>query len=87
MAALVNGLTKFAKFSFGFGAVVAAGEACLFDVDAGHRAIIYSKISGVDETVRGEGTWLKIPYIQQPLIYDVRIQPHQVASTTGTKGS
>ena len=60
--------------------------ACL-SVDAGHRAIIYSKISGVDETVRGEGTWLKIPYIQQPLLYDVRIQPHQVASTTGTKGS
>merc|ERR1711966_28226 len=85
MAALVNGLTKFAKFSFGFGAVVAAGEACLFDVDAGHRAIISSKISGVDETVRGEGTWLKIPYIQQPLICDVRIQPHQVASSTGTK--
>jgi len=85
MAALINGLTKFAKVSFGFGTIVAAGQSAMFDVDAGHRAIIFSKISGVSDQVRGEGTWFKIPYIEQPLMYDVRIQPHQVASTTGTK--
>merc|ERR1712178_111204 len=85
MAALVNGLTSFAKFSFGVGAAVGAAQLCLFDVDAGHRAIVYNLISGVEDKVRGEGTHFRIPYLHRPHLYDVRIQPHQVASSTGTK--
>jgi len=85
MAALVNGLTKFAKFSFGAGALLGGAQACLFDVDAGHRAVIYNLFNGVEQEVRGEGTHVRIPYLHTPHLFDVRITPHQVASTTGTK--
>jgi len=64
---------------------VGAFQACIFDVDAGHRAVVYNIFNGVEDRVRGEGTHLRIPYVHQPFLYDVRIQPHQVASTTGTK--
>lgn len=84
-AAIVDGLTKFAKLSFGAGVAVGAFQACIFDVDAGHRAVVYNVFNGVEDRVRGEGTHLRIPYVHQPFLYDVRIQPHQVASTTGTK--
>jgi len=84
-AAIVDGLTKFAKLSFGAGVAVGAFQACIFDVDAGHRAVVYNIFNGVEDRVRGEGTHLRIPYVHQPFLYDVRIQPHQVASTTGTK--
>merc|ERR1712070_1016148 len=85
MAGLVNGLTKFAKLSLGVGAAAGLVQACIFDVDAGHRAIVYNVINGVEDHVRGEGTHLRIPYVQQPHLYDVRVVPHQVASSTGTK--
>lgn len=84
-AAIVDGLTKFAKLSFGAGVAVGAFQACIFDVDAGHRAVVYNIFNVVEDRVRGEGTHLRIPYVHQPFLYDVRIQPHQVASTTGTK--
>jgi prohibitin 1 len=49
------------------GGVVAAGitaEFFLYDVDAGTRAVIFDKISGVQEKVVGEGTHFRIPFIQ-----------------------
>jgi prohibitin 1 len=85
MAALINGLTKFAQVSLGAGVIAGGAQLCLFDVDAGHRAIVYNVFNGVEERVRGEGTWPRIPYIDTPYMYDVRIKPHEIASSTGTK--
>jgi len=85
MAALVNGLTKFAKVSLGAGVALGGLQTCLFDVDAGHRAVVYNVFNGVEEKVRGEGTHFRVPYVHTPYMYDVRIMPHQVASSTGTK--
>jgi prohibitin 2 len=98
------------------------GELILFDasmwvlmingyrvaVDGGHRAIKYSRLSGVKKEIYNEGigcysfafqtmhalifpfysfqgTHLKIPWIETPVIYDVRAKPRNVASLTGTK--
>lgn len=33
-------------------------------VDAGNRAVIFDKIQGIQQTVKGEGTHFKIPFIQ-----------------------
>ncbi|KAL1970174.1 hypothetical protein VTN77DRAFT_6579 [Rasamsonia byssochlamydoides] len=57
----------------------------LFNVDGGHRAIKYSRISGVKKEIYNEGTHFKIPWIETPIIYDVRAKPRNVASLTGTK--
>ena len=35
--------------------------------------------------VRGEGTHFRIPWLQTPHIFDVRIRPRNISSATGTK--
>jgi len=57
----------------------------LFNVDSGHRAILFNKITGTRNTVYGEGTHLKIPFIEKPIIYNVRSRPRNIASPTGSK--
>lgn len=62
-------------------------NASLFNVDAGHRAIKYSRLRGIVDRVYGEGTHLLLPWIERPIIYDCRARPRSIASLTGTKGS
>ena len=57
----------------------------LFNVDGGHRAIVYSRIGGVSQKIFSEGTHIIIPWIETPIVYDVRAKPRNVASLTGTK--
>ena len=57
----------------------------LFNVDGGHRAIKYRRISGVSKEIYGEGTHLAVPWFETPIIYDVRAKPRNVSSLTGTK--
>ncbi|KAJ5132035.1 Prohibitin-2 [Penicillium atrosanguineum] len=57
----------------------------LFNVDGGHRAIKYSRLSGVKKEIYSEGTHIRIPWFETPIIYDVRAKPRNIASLTGTK--
>ncbi|CAI4063919.1 hypothetical protein SUVZ_07G4550 [Saccharomyces uvarum] len=57
----------------------------LFNVDGGHRAIVYSRLNGVSARIFNEGTHFIFPWIDTPIIYDVRAKPRNVASLTGTK--
>ncbi|SCW00816.1 LAFE_0C12640g1_1 [Lachancea fermentati] len=60
-------------------------NASLFNVDGGHRAIMYSRLSGVQQRIYNEGTHFAIPWLETPVVYDVRAKPRNVASLTGTK--
>ncbi|KAI1311442.1 band 7 family-domain-containing protein [Xylaria venustula] len=57
----------------------------LFNVDGGHRAIKYKRISGVSKEIYTEGTHIMIPWFETPITYDVRAKPRNVSSLTGTK--
>ncbi|CAK7242858.1 MAG: Prohibitin-2, subunit of the prohibitin complex (Phb1p-Phb2p) [Sporothrix thermara] len=57
----------------------------LFNVDGGHRAIKYRRLSGVSKEIYGEGTHFLVPWFESPIIYDVRARPRNVSSLTGTK--
>ncbi|RSH81543.1 prohibitin subunit [Saitozyma podzolica] len=57
----------------------------IFNVDGGHRAIKYSRLHGIRSDIYPEGTHLVIPWIESPIIYDVRAKPRNIASLTGTK--
>eukprot|EP01039_Chlorochromonas_danica_P005454 gene5454-6004_t len=76
-----------ATTTLGAGAIVAGvvSDFFLFDVDAGTRAVIFDKLNGLQEKVVGEGTHFRIPYLQVPIIMDVRDRPRQINSITGTK--
>merc|ERR1712012_642174 len=64
------------------GAVV---NSALFNVDGGHRAVIFDRFVGVKKEVVGEGTHFMIPWVQRPIIYDIRARPKNVPSITGSK--
>ncbi|TPX48752.1 hypothetical protein SeMB42_g00336 [Synchytrium endobioticum] len=67
------------------GGLVLGVNASLFNVDGGHRAVKFSRIGGVKNTVYGEGTHFVVPWLENPIIYDVRAKPRNIASLTGTK--
>lgn len=71
----------------GLGIAVAGGvvQSALYNVDGGHRAVIFDRFRGVTQTVVGEGTHFLIPWVQRPIIFDVRARPRNVPSVTGSK--
>ena len=48
---------------------------------------MYDRISGVKPEPVGEGTHLRIPWLQSPNVMDIRTRPRTISSVTGTKGA
>ena len=63
----------------------ALSQAAIYDVKGGTRAVIFDRISGVQEKVVNEGTHFLIPWLQKSIIYDVRTKPRNISTTTGSK--
>nr|CCA22600.1 prohibitin2 putative [Albugo laibachii Nc14] len=69
-----------------FGGIAAYGlYQSVFNVPAGHRAVVYSRLDGVGKKVIEQGTHFLIPWFNRPIIFDVRTRPRTYASLTGTK--
>jgi len=64
------------------GAVV---NSALFNVEGGHRAVIFDRFTGIKKEVVGEGTHFMIPWVQRPILYDIRARPKNVPAITGSK--
>ncbi|EED21507.1 prohibitin complex subunit Phb1, putative [Talaromyces stipitatus ATCC 10500] len=60
-------------------------DASMYDVKGGSRAVIFDRLTGVQEKVVGEGTHFLIPWLQRSIIYDVRTKPRNISTTTGSK--
>lgn len=60
-------------------------QSAMYDVEGGKRAVIFDRLNGVQASVIGEGTHFVIPWLQKPIIYDVRTKPKTIATTTGSK--
>lgn len=69
----------------GLAALAAIPSFCLFNVDGGERAVMFNRFSGVSEKVQSEGTHFKIPGVTWPHIYDIRVRPKLITTTTGTR--
>jgi len=57
----------------------------VFTVQGGHRAVMYNRISGMKETVYGEGLNFNIPWFERPVVYDIRTRPCNLQTLTGSK--
>lgn len=57
----------------------------MYTVEGGHRAIIFSRVGGVQKEVFAEGLHFRIPWFQYPIIYDIRSRPRKISSPTGSK--
>ena len=78
----IGTLIKLGLGAAGFGW---AGYNSLYNVEAGHRAIIFDRVSGIKTEVIAEGTHFLIPFLQWPIFYDVRTRPRNIMSLTGSK--
>jgi prohibitin 1 len=65
------------------GAVVI--QASLYDVPGGYRAVMFDRFAGVKDKAVGEGTHFLVPWLQRAILYDCRIKPRNISTTTGSK--
>jgi len=73
------------KILAGTGLAAYAGYNSLYNVEGGHKAIIYRRIGGVQENIIDEGTHFAVPWFERPIIYDVRTRPRNIPSVTGSR--
>jgi len=69
----------------GVAALIYGVKESIYTVEGGHRAVIFSRIGGVKQGVYSEGIHFRIPWLQWPIIYNIRSRPNRVGSPTGSK--
>lgn len=80
-----NGLYNIYRLAVPAATAVMFFNASIYDVKGGSRAVIFDRLSGVQEKVVNEGTHFLIPWLQKAIIYDVRTKPRNISTTTGSK--
>lgn len=73
------------KVLLGAGALAYGLSSSLWNVEGGHRGVVFSRIEGVKEHIYGEGTHMRLPWLETPYIFDVRTRPKTSRSLTGTR--
>lgn len=73
------------KVAIPAGVAFTLAQSAMYDVEGGKRAVIFDRIKGVQPQVVGEGTHFVVPWLQKPVIYDVRTKPKTISTTTGSK--
>lgn len=74
------------RLGIGLTAIGAVASQALYNVDGGHRAVIFDRFAGIKKNVSNEGTHFYIPWVQKPIIFDIRSRPRNVTVMTGSKG-
>ncbi|KAL1555631.1 Prohibitin-1, subunit of the prohibitin complex (Phb1p-Phb2p) [Salvia divinorum] len=80
-----SGASKLISFGAIAGLTIYGLSNSLYNVEGGHRAIVFNRILGVKDKVYPEGTHILAPWFERPVIYDVRARPHLVESTSGSR--
>jgi prohibitin 1 len=80
-----NGLYNIYRLAFPVATGVLIFNSSIYDVRGGSRAVIFDRLSGVQEKVVNEGTHFLIPWLQKAIVYDVRTKPRNISTTTGSK--
>ena len=78
-------IVTMAKLAIGAGVIGFAGMNAVYNVEAGHRAIIFNRLTGIKPDVVDEGTHFLFPFMEWPIFYDVRTRPRNIMSLTGSK--
>mmetsp|Transcript_12879 Transcript_12879/g.22253 ORF Transcript_12879/g.22253 Transcript_12879/m.22253 type:complete len:277 (-) Transcript_12879:800-1630(-) len=76
---------RLGRAALGLGALVSGLQLSLYNVDGGQRAVIFNRFTGVEQKVIEEGTHFRMPWLQTPIIFDIRTRPRMIQSSTGTK--
>ena len=57
----------------------------IYTVEGGHRAVVFNRIVGMKDLSYGEGLNFNIPWVERPIIYDIRTRPVNLQTLTGSK--
>ncbi|KAI4964264.1 hypothetical protein ZWY2020_006781 [Hordeum vulgare] len=66
------------------GAALYLGNKTLYNVEGGHRAIVFNRLEGIKDKVYRRAPTSSSPG-SRPIIYDVRARPNLVESTSGSR--
>jgi len=77
--------TRLGQLGVGVAIAGSVANSALFNVEGGHRAVMFDRFRGVLQDVVGEGTHFMIPWVQQPVLFDIRARPKNVPTVTGSK--
>merc|ERR1712131_117738 len=61
-----------------FVGTAALASNSLYTVEGGHRAVKFNRFTGVGDTIYSEGLHFRIPWVEWPLIYDIRARANQI---------
>jgi prohibitin 2 len=78
-------LGALAKAAAAAGAVGYLASNALFNVEGGHAAVKYNRLTGLNDDIFSEGTHFMVPWFDRPVVYDVRTRPRNIQSLTGSK--
>ncbi|XP_076285213.1 prohibitin 1 [Lasioglossum baleicum] len=78
-------MNRVGQLGIGLAVAGAVVNSALYNVDGGHRAVIFDRFVGIKNLVVGEGTHFFIPWVQKPIIFDIRSRPRNVPVITGSK--
>eukprot|EP00029_Vermamoeba_vermiformis_P004001 TRINITY_DN14531_c0_g1_i1.p1 TRINITY_DN14531_c0_g1~~TRINITY_DN14531_c0_g1_i1.p1 ORF type:complete len:327 (-),score=75.79 TRINITY_DN14531_c0_g1_i1:6-938(-) len=67
------------------GGLLLSIPACLFNVEAGHNALVFNKITGLKDKIFVPGTHIRIPMLEKVIDYEIRPKPTVISSLTGSK--
>jgi len=73
------------KTALGIGVMGYAGYNSFYTVEGGHRAVKFNRLTGIGEKVYEEGMHFMVPWLERPIVYDVRTRPRNLQSLTGSK--
>ena len=54
-------------------ALAYGGSSCLYNVEGGHRAVMFHRFGGVQQSVKGEGTHLLVPWFMKQVVEQITI--------------
>ena len=82
---MTSALNAVSKYAVPVAIALSLGQASIYDVKGGTRAVIFDRLSGVKDQVMNEGTHFLVPWLQKAIVYDVRTKPRNISAITGSK--
>eukprot|EP01086_Lenisia_limosa_P011319 TRINITY_DN369_c0_g1_i1.p1 TRINITY_DN369_c0_g1~~TRINITY_DN369_c0_g1_i1.p1 ORF type:complete len:267 (+),score=27.54 TRINITY_DN369_c0_g1_i1:176-976(+) len=75
-------LGKLALFS---GLSASIVHSSFFTVNPGERCIMFNRTTGLNKIAISEGTHFFLPWLQKPIVIDIKTRPRNLPTSTGTK--
>jgi len=63
---------------------IAAAYNSLFTVPGGYHAVVFNRIWGTNQRIYEEGMHFLVPFVETPILFDIRAYPVNIQSGTGS---